>query len=60
VPDQFADRVGPILQGQLTQGETLRGDRGGDGMLGGLAGGQSQTEGVRALVEWLNANAPRG
>jgi hypothetical protein len=150
MPDQFAERVGPILQGELAQGETLRGiaaatlqktfsgglfaigvtdrrlllqqlDRklqpkeaavpvapealasgdiegagpfgstevidtaaivdavsitvrlqttegrrfklmmmkGGDGMLGGLAGGPSQTEGVRALVEWLNANAPR-
>ncbi len=151
MPDQFAERVGPILQGQLEQDETLRGvvaatlqktfsgglfaigvtdrrlllqqlDRklqakeaavslppealesggvedesllgtddlidtaaivdavsvtvllrttdgrkfklmmmkGGDGMLGALAGGPSQTEGVRALVEWLNANAPRG
>jgi hypothetical protein len=150
MPDQFAERVGPILRGQLEQGETLRGvaaatlqktfsgglfaigvtdrrlilqplDRklqpkeaaasvppealasggvegeglfgstdvidtaaivdaasitvqlrttdgrkfklmmmkGGDGMLGGLAGGPSQTEGVRSLVEWLNANTRR-
>jgi hypothetical protein len=34
--------------------------KGGDGMLGGLAGGPSQTEGVRALVDWLAANGPRG
>jgi len=34
--------------------------KGGDGMLGGLAGGPSQTQGVRALVAWLAANAPRG
>ena len=151
MPDQFAERVGPVLQGALEQGESLRGvaaatlqktfsggvfaigvtdrrlllqplDRkiqpkepvisvppqalaaaevdpesllgggdvfstsdivdaasitvqletrdgrkfnlmmmkGGDGMLGGLAGGPSQTEGVRALVDWLAANGPRG
>jgi hypothetical protein len=34
--------------------------KGGDGLLGGLAGGPSQTEGVRALVDWLRRNAPRG
>ena len=32
---------------------------GGDGILGGLAGGESQTQGVRALVEWLGRNFPR-
>lgn len=34
--------------------------QGGDGMLGGLAGGPSQAQGVRALLEWLSKNAPSG
>lgn len=32
---------------------------GGDGMLGALAGGETQTQGVRALGEWLNRNFPQ-
>jgi hypothetical protein len=34
--------------------------KGGDGLLGGLAGGPSQTEGVRAFVGWLRTNFPSG
>lgn len=34
--------------------------KGGDGLLGGLAGGETQTAGVRALVEWLGRTFPRG
>jgi hypothetical protein len=34
--------------------------KGGDGLLGSLAGGETQTAGVRALMEWLARNARQG
>jgi hypothetical protein len=34
--------------------------KGGDGLLGSMAGGETQTAGVRALVEWLGRTFPKG
>jgi hypothetical protein len=40
---------------KMTDGEKLKlmFMKGGEGMLGGLAGGESQQQGVQALAEWL-------
>ena len=51
------DNVAVILKLETTTGEKrkLTMARGGDGMIGKLAGGDAQQQGIEALAEWLRA-----
>jgi hypothetical protein len=58
----IVDALSSTLELKTTDGRKfkLMMMKGGEGLFGGLAGGPTQTEGVRALVEWLRRNFPRG